>query len=156
MKLTPQEKIVVERMACGEMTIQGFLGAVGRSLNEIILADNATVVAMGLTHEQIAGRLQEILAVAMAALGREAPITEDLTAVYHEAMGRIACPWGGCGLLAKGAVQLRDSRLGREIRITPLSVHLVSRHGFYQGRGSPYRLEPAELAELLDIPSAGG
>jgi len=89
-------------------------------------------------------------------LGRPVVIDDHLSAVFGEAMGRIPCPWGGCGLFAKGEVVLSDSRTGATLRLTPLSVHFVAAHGFYQGRGSPYRLEPARLVEVLDIPAGPG
>ena len=66
-------------------------------------------------------------------------------------MGRIICPWPHCGLAPKGEVLLTDSRSAKTILFSPLSVHLIAEHGFYQGRGSRYRIEPADLVDILDI-----
>jgi len=91
----------------------------------------------------------------VAGLGRPVRIGEHLTAVHREAMGRIPSPWPGEGVFPKGDVELTDRRTGRVLRFTPLSIRLIATHGFYEGRGSRYRLEPAELADALGIQPTG-
>jgi hypothetical protein len=78
-------------------------------------------------------------------------LLDHLTATWHEGMGRIPSPWPGDGVFPKGELELTDNRSGRSIRITPLSIHLIAAHGFYQGWGAPYRLEPADLAAMFDL-----
>ena len=151
MKLSPEEKKVIDRMAAGVLCRDGFLGRDGRSLAEIIDTDDAAVRRLGVTHEQIARRLDGIVREVAAHMGAPVTIAEGLSACYHEAMGRIPCPWSGCGLFAKGEVELSEAETGRTLRFTSLSCHLIGEHGFYQGRGSRYRLEPAEIVNLLDI-----
>ena len=46
---------------------------------------------------------------------------------------------------------VRNTKLDREITFTDMHIHLVGSHGFYEGKGSPFRLEPKELAAVLDI-----
>jgi len=151
MKPTPAEAKIAERMAAGVLCRQGFLLGDGRNLRDVLDADGAAVEKLHLTHGAIASRLEEVLAAAIAALGVEVQIAGIGPARFGEAMGRIPCPWGGCGLFAKGEVELTDAAGGRIIRFTPLSVHMIARHGFYQGRRSRYRLEPGRLAKLFDI-----
>ena len=62
-------------------------------------------------------------------------------------MGRISCPFRD-HRAAKRNTLARD-RAGRQMAWTDLSVHLIGAHGFFQGSGSPYRLEPGALAEFL-------
>lgn len=154
MKQSPHQRKVSERMAPGVLCREGFLGRDRRPLGEILDADNSTVVGLGLRHEQIAGRLREVLDAAVAGLGRRVDLSEGLTAVFHEGMGRIPSPWPGEGTFRKGEVELTNAATGRTVRFTPLSVHLIARHGFYQGRGSRYRLEPQDVASMLGL--AGG
>lgn len=156
MKQPPPQQRVVERMAPGVLCGEGFLGDTHRDLDDILLTDAAEVEALGLTHQQIATALHEILDAAIAAMGRPTPVRGGLTAAWHEAMGRIPSPWPGEGVFPKGEVELTDPSTGRSLRFAPLSVHLIDRHGFYQGRGSRYRLEPAGLARLLDIAGSTG
>jgi hypothetical protein len=128
----------------------GFLGDDARPLGEILDADAATVAELRLTHAALANRLARVLRLAMGAMGASVEIEgTDLAAVYRESMGRIPCPFGD-GVHAKGEVELTDRNTGEVLQFTPLSVHMIAEHGFYQGRGLRYRLEPAEIARLLD------
>jgi hypothetical protein len=151
MKLNPRQAQLVERMAPGVLCAEGFLGPDPRPLDEILADDARAVEAFGLTHEQIADKLDEIIESAQAAFGNPVRVGPQLSAIAREAMGPIPCPWGGCGVFAKGDVTLKDESNGKTLRLTALSAHLVREHGFYQGRQTAYRLEPAELAELLDL-----
>ena len=67
----------------------------------------------------------------------------------HEVRGRIPCPFGGCGAFPKGEAELVDTKTGRRMRFTPLSVHMVREHGFYGGQGSRYRLDPKLVYDLF-------
>ncbi|MDD4891507.1 MAG: hypothetical protein PHU85_16430 [Phycisphaerae bacterium] len=151
MKRSPQLQFVVDRMGPGGVCREGFLGSDPRPLEEILDADNSTVAGMNRTHAQIAERLQTVMDVAIAAQGRGVSVGPHLEAGWHEAMGRIPSPWPGEGTFSKGEMELTDARTGRTVRVTPLAVHLIAAHGFYQGRGSRYRLEPDELAAMLGL-----
>jgi len=151
MKLSPEDRIITERLAAGVLCRDGFLGDDRRPLPEILEADLATVEALELTHEQIADRLGQALRDAMARYGTPADAGGGLEAVYVEAMGRIPCPFGCGTVAAKGQVELTRTATGRRICFTPLSVHLIEAHGFYQGRGSRFRLDPRDAAEILGL-----
>jgi len=148
-KRDPQLQAVVARMAPGALCREGFLGSDCRALEEILVADGAAVAALGLTHGEIADRLSDVYQAAVAGLGTRVDIADGVTAAWREAMGRIPCPWPGDGTFAKGEVVVEDAGSGRGFVFTALSVHLIRRHGFYQGRGSRYRLEPEHLAAVL-------
>ncbi|MBM4038595.1 MAG: hypothetical protein FJ290_08785 [Planctomycetes bacterium] len=149
MKQSPQLAQVVRRMAAGVLSRDGFLGADPRPLEEVLDADGSAIAALGTTHEEIAARLREVFDQARAALGTPVRIGERLVAVHHEAMGRIPCPWGGCGVFPKGEVELTDTATGESLSLTALGIHMVGKHGFYNGRGTRYRLEPDAIARLL-------
>jgi len=151
MKLTPLHEKVTQRMQPGVLCLEGFLGEDRRPLPEIIDADSSAVAGMGLTHEQIADELSVVLRHAMAAMGTPVEVQQDLSAVYTEAMGRIPSPWPGEGVFAKGEAELTDTRTGTTVRFTPLSVHLIRAHGFYEGKGARYRLAPRTIAAMLRL-----
>ena len=151
MKQTPQEQAVVGRMAPGVLSREGFLGQDARGLSEIIETDRAALEAMDLTPHRLAERMEDVLRAAMAAMGTEVPAGPGWTARFAEAMGRIACPWGGCGVFAKGEAELVEEAGVAVMRLTALSVHLVGEHAFFQGRRGRYRLEPALLAKALGL-----
>jgi hypothetical protein len=152
MKLTPRERRIAERMAPGVLCREGFLAPDRRPLGEILAADASAVAALGTTHGELAAHLRAACEAARAALGREVPLAGGrLRAVFREAMGAIPCPWGDGRRLPKGEVEVTDPATGRRLLFTPLSVHLIAEHGFYQGRGSRYRVEPAEAARLFGL-----
>ncbi|MCJ7543373.1 MAG: hypothetical protein MUP47_02215 [Phycisphaerae bacterium] len=92
-----------------------------------------------------------MLRAAMAAMGQDVPAGPGWAGKFHEAMGRIPCPWGGCGVFVKGEVELFEATSTAVLHLAPLSVHLVREHAFFQGRGSRYRLDPAPLARALGL-----
>jgi hypothetical protein len=155
MKLSPQDREIMDRMAPGVYCRDGFLGDDRRPLGEILDADRSAVEDAGTTHERIAAALAAILNQAEPACGAPVHVAGNLTATFTEGMGRIPCPWGD-GIFHKGEVELTDAAGAVVARFTPLSVHLIAAHGFYQGRGGPYRLDPAAIAELLAVPPSPG
>ena len=151
MKRDSDDRAVAERMAPGALSREGFLGSDQRPLADIIRADRAEAERLGVTCELLAERLRRILDAAVAALGAPVQVAPHLTTVHREAMGRIPCPVSGCGLFPKGEAEVTDTATGERILLSPLSVHLLREHGFCQGRGSRYRLEPAALIRLLGL-----
>ncbi len=154
MKKSPEDQRIIERMQPGVFCLDGFLGSDRRSLGEILDADNSIVIGLGVTHQQIAAVLEGVLDRAVAACGGPADVADGIVAEFHEAMGRIPCPFGD-GVYHKGEVVLTDRETGNQYHFTPLSVHMIAEHGFYQGVGSAYRIEPDLTCSLLGIGSAG-
>jgi hypothetical protein len=129
-----------------------FLGSDHRKLIEILNQDQGEVNALGLTHEAIAERLEAITQAAKTSLGETILVEERYEVQAEEARGRIPCPWRHPGgLFPKGQIELEDRKTGETLIWTDLSVHLIRQHGFYQGKGSPYRLEPEKLKRVLQL-----
>lgn len=155
MKKLPDEDRLMKRMAPGVLCREGFLGHDHRTLHEIIENDAHELDHMGITTEQIADEMERILEAAVNTFGAPVTVTtaggRGLVATYRESMGKIPSPWGGY-VFGKGEVELADPATGEIVqRYTPLSVHLVRQHAFFQGRGSRYRIEPREFVELLGL-----
>lgn len=152
MKPTPDQQRILDRMAPGVLSREGFLGDDGRDLQEILETDGAAVARLGVTHERLAASLGEARRAAAAAMGNEVSVAGGrLRAVWREAMGYIPCPFGDGAVFPKGEVELTDPRTGRTLRYTPLSVHMIATYGFYQGRGGRYRIEPADVVGLFGL-----
>ena len=127
-----------------------FLGSDNRKLTEILDADHELVCSLGLTHEQIASRLEEITHTAKKKLGDRIILEDRYEVRAEEHRGMIPCPWEHPGgLFAKSFVELRDRNTGETIIWSDLAIHLIREHGFYQGKGSPFRLEPEVLKRVL-------
>jgi hypothetical protein len=70
------------------------------------------------------------------------------------------CPWkevvpGACDAYpresATGDWQITNRRTGRELAGPDLIVHLIGAHGFFEGHGTSYRVDPRELTALLEL-----
>ncbi|MDW7709712.1 MAG: hypothetical protein SCH98_04495 [Deferrisomatales bacterium] len=150
MKQPPHLVRAQARMAPGVLTMDGFLGTDPRDLVEILEDDEGAVRRLGLRHDQLAAALQGLTAKAVGGFG--APVREGVFLLCaQEAMGVLPCPFGEPGLHPKAVVEATRSDTGERLSWTALQVHLIGQHGFYEGRGSPYRLEPATLARFLEV-----
>jgi hypothetical protein len=138
-------------MQPGVLTQPGFLGTDRRKLADILDADGAAVLRLGLTHRRIADRLAAFRAAGVAGLGAEAPVAPHFTVRVDGARGVLPCPFGHPGVHAKTFTLIRNLRLGEELSCSDLQLHLIGEHGFYEGLGCPYRLDPERLARVLEM-----
>jgi hypothetical protein len=152
MKQSPDWDRIKERMLPGRLTRDGMLGTDARSLPEIIDADDAAVLRLGLTHGRIAHRLRALQEAARERLGDAVVLHGIYEVRCEETRGIIPCPFGHPGRFLKCVTYLKHLPTGRTLQWSDLGVHMIEDHGFYQGRGAPFRLDPSDLAALLDIP----
>ncbi len=139
-----------KRMAPGAITRDGFLGTERRRLVDLLEEDDAAVRRLGLTHAAIAARMRELRDAGAAGLGLAISVAPHFDVRVEGVRGKLPCPFSD-GLSAKTNVLVVNKRLNREITYTDLQVHLIAAHGFYLGRGSTYRLDPADLAAVLEV-----
>jgi hypothetical protein len=151
MKQTVQMDRIQEKMQPGIYTRDGFLGTDRRKLIDILIEDDEAVKRMDLTHRQIADRMIEIRDAGMRGLGEFINVEPHYEVRVISVRGKLPCPFGDPGIFPKTNTVVRNTKLDRELTFTDLHIHMVGSHGFYEGKGSPFRLEPAELAEVLDI-----
>lgn len=125
------------------------MGCDSRSVAEIIDADAFEVSKFGYTTRQISVRMQEITDAAKRGLGTWVEIDTQHQAMVEEARGSIACPWPHLGRFIKRVTTVKHLDSGQIIRWTDLNVHLIAEHGFFEGRGSAFRIEPGKLAKVI-------
>lgn len=137
--------------AAGVLTVDGFLGTDGRSLPRIIRDDTLGFTELGLDWNRVADRLDELLVLGSEGLGEPITVGGYLVRVA-ETRGNLPCPWED-GLLRKRSVTVQrldnGSPAGPELLYSDLSVHLLREHHFLQGKGSPFRLDPKVIFEVL-------
>ncbi len=151
MKETPQTKQITANMRPGVITLEGFLGPDYRSLDDIINEDDGAVSRMGLTHEEIARRMMELKQAGEAGLGEFIKVPPHFEVKVDSVRGKLPCPFSHPGIYRKTNTTVVNTKQGREITYTDLHIHMIEAHGFYEGRGSRFRLEPKELVEILEI-----
>ena len=150
MKETPEDKSLEDRLGASKFSGEGFLGTDPRTVDEIIADDLRTLDRLGLPKERLLAALRDVFDRARAELGGEIPVRPGVVAVAHESMGRIPSPFRGDGVFEKGDVVLRSAS-GEELVLTALGLSMIEKHGFFQGRGSRYRVDPARAAALLGL-----
>ncbi len=150
MKQTRKLDDVEREMRPGVITRDGFLGTDRRHLVDILEADAAEVRRLGLTHERIADRMQALSAAGRRGLGEPIHVEPHFEVRVDGVRGKLPCPFHG-GIFPKTNTIVRNLDSGSSITYTDLNIHMVREHGFYEGEGSPFRVAPGELAEVLEI-----
>ncbi len=150
-KQSPELNRVERNMRPMCLCQRGFLGYERRKLIEILTEDQGMVNSLGLSHEVIAQRLREITEKASGGWGDPVVVEDKFEVEVHEFRGKIPCPWGHPGLYPKTHIVLKKMETGETLLWSDLAIHLIGEHGFYQGRGSPYRLDPSEVKQILEL-----
>jgi hypothetical protein len=138
-------------MRPGELSRAGFLGK-DESLLEVMAADNKYVVdELGLTHQNLAKHLLVLAAIGIKQQGKEFN--------YHGRKFKVEL------LFAKGFqdspfkdgtktntdVRVHNLDTGKSLGYSLLVPIMIERYGFYEGKGTSYRVDPRRVIEALDF-----
>ncbi len=148
MKQNPRDIPVQESLRAGILARDGFLGEDGRPFPQIIQDDTETLAALHITPAEVAQEMRRLTGMGIA--GNGTAQADGFQITVEEYMGRIGCPFRD-HRAAKRNTTVTDLASGRSMAWSDLSIHLIAEHGFFQGKGSAYRLEPAELADFLKL-----
>ncbi len=151
MKQSPELQKAQESMRPGAITLYGFLGSDERNLIDILTDDDGVVKRLGLSHEHIADRLEELRDLGKDGLGEFTKVGSHFHVRVESVRGKLPSPFGGPGLYQKTNTIVKNDALDQEVVYSDLHIHLIRNHGFYQGRGSRFRLDPVVLARALEI-----
>lgn len=151
MKRSPDEEHLRMNLGPSKFSAEGFLGHDDRSLEEIVASDLRSLEELGATKGQLVHTLRDVYNKAKEAFGAEIHVAPDVTAVYYESRGRVPSPFRGDGTFEKGEVMLRNAQNSQSLLVTNLSIHLIEKHGFFQGKGTRYRIDPRIAVEMFDI-----
>jgi hypothetical protein len=146
MKDTERDKLAYERMKPGIVTAQGFLGHDERELGAIVAEDASALARAGLDRDDVADALERLREAGGRGMGEPISVAPGLIVQTGDARGVLPCPWGD-GTFHKNSVAVRSG--DEEFAFSDLSIHLLRVHGFLQGKGSAFRLEPETLARAI-------
>jgi hypothetical protein len=149
MKESPQDRKLQELLKSSRLVAGGFMGHDTRNVSEVIDADAVELSRLGFTKEQVAERMRQITKVAISGLGTWVPVGEDLEGKVDEAKGWLICPWPHKGHVAKRITVVKVIETAESISWSELNTHLISEHGFFEGKGSNFRIEPKELIRII-------
>ncbi|MBN1361723.1 MAG: hypothetical protein JW993_14090 [Sedimentisphaerales bacterium] len=149
MKQSPDMQRLEAILRSSELAAGSFMGDDPRPVSEVIEADAAELFRLDVTLEQLVARMKDITAVAEKGLGNWVAVEGGLEACIDEARGLIPCPWPHQERFFKRVTTVRRAGTDRTLRWSDLSLHLIAAHGFFEGRGSAFRIEPAEIVKML-------
>lgn len=153
MKESPQSQNLEKLLRSSKLVAGGFMGDDPRSVYEIIDADMTELSRLCFTKEQVAERMQQITDIAISCLGTWVKVDEQRQAKIDEAKGWLICPWPHPGKFAKRITTVRftkgDLKSNVSIRWSDLNIHLIGEHGFFEGKGSDFRIEPRKLITAI-------
>lgn len=137
-------------MKPGRDSMAGFLGE-DESLLEVLAQDNDFVLSHGLTHQELAKQLKFAEEVRQRGLGNE---FEYNGRRYHikvmQTRGYQRSPFDD-GTKTDSDIRITNLTNGATLRCSCLLKDMIERYGFYEGRGTGYRLEPADILEVFDF-----
>lgn len=151
MKENPQERDIKKDMAPGRIIADGYLGSDTRTLEAIIAEDEAVLTSLGVTKEQVAAKMQAMTMAALEGLGDPMDIDDTYTAQALEFMGFHGCPFKDGKRLAKRNTYVTNRLTEESMVWSDLNIHLIDKHGFFEGKGAQYRLEPNQLVRFLGL-----
>jgi hypothetical protein len=149
MKKSPQQERLEHRLKASKFSGTGFLGSDSRSVEEIIEADAIELQKAGKTCEDVGNRMQEITNLARKGLGDWVQIDDTLKARVDDSRGVIPCPWAHGVRCLKNITTVQRIDTGMTMQWSELNTHLIKAHGFFEGKGAQFRLEPRELIAMI-------
>ena len=146
MKSNPKDIPVAESLRAGILSRDGFMGEDARPFTDIILDDAAQLSGLGTNAVELAEKMTALTKAGLEQIGLPVQFG-GYSVTVEEYMGKISCPFRD-HRAPKRNTTVVDAK-GQQLMWTDLNVHLIKAHGFFQGKGAPYRLEPAVLADFL-------
>ena len=149
MKKSPQEEKLEKLLRSSKFSASSFLGTDRRSVWEIIDEDAAVVAKSGKTMEEVAARMQHITDLGQRGLGDWVETGKHLRVMVDDNRGMIPCPWPHRVRCLKRVTTVHHTASNAQIRWSDLNIHLVKNHGFFEGKGAAFRIEPRILLEVI-------
>lgn len=150
MKQSPRDKKLEQMLRSGKLVAGGFMGADRRHPIEIIESDGAELAGLGVSIPQLTERMQQLTDLARPRLGAWiADPSGTLRVKSEDFKGALVCPWPHPGQYDKRITTVEHLKTGKQVVWTDLNIHMIADHGFFEGRGAFFRIDPKEIVTIL-------
>ncbi|MCE5186830.1 MAG: hypothetical protein LLF76_11965 [Planctomycetaceae bacterium] len=151
MKESPEEKRLEETLRSSQMVAGGFMGTDPRRPLEVIEDDEDLLDKLKLSIHTLGRRMHELTDLAIPQMGNwiDDPRQSRLRVKADDYNGSLVCPWPHPGSYQKRITTVKDKNTGRIVSWTDLNIHMIEAHGFFEGKGAFFRIEPAQIAAIL-------
>ena len=120
-----------------------------RPLARIIEDDMAEVNRLGIDLEEITARMKRLYDEGRTGFGDAVIVDDTFEVRVREDRGMLACPFHDHHPSAKAVVDALNLKTGNRLKFSILAWHLIEAHHFFQGKGSPFRIEPQQLHDFF-------
>jgi hypothetical protein len=150
MKESPKEKNLDDMLHSTALVAGGFMGIDPRHPYEVIEHDTAVLEKLGFCLKRLANRMRELTEQAKPRLGNwvEA-VPGKLRVKSDDCKGGLICPWPHPGVFEKSITTAERLDTGRTLVWTDLNIHMIAEHGFFEGKGAFFRVEPDDAVQIL-------
>lgn len=154
MKMSPEYVKAQENMQPGVITSDGFLGDDTRNIVDIIEADEEEFDRLKLDFDEVTSKLRQMLEQGRKGLGEPVTVENTWIVTTTEARGHLASPFED-GIYRKVNALIEHAPGGQpdgnSLLVSDLSLHLMEKNHFLQGRGASFRLEPDMIKKVLEL-----
>jgi hypothetical protein len=121
-----------------------------RPLAKLLQDDAAEVLRLGLDLREVTAKMERLYREGRRGLGAPVLVDDSFQVTVREDRGIIPCLWRDHFASPKAIIEAVNLKNGRTLTFSVLGWHLISAHGFFQGKGSPFRMEPRVLFEFFE------
>lgn len=150
MKMTPEMVKAQNNMKPGIISESGFLGDDSRPLSDILENDAELLNHLSLSKEKISETLKDFMIKGKKDLGNPVVVDGLWEVATEEFRGKIPCPFED-GITRKTNTVVKNLKTGEILEYSELSLHLIEKHGFFQGKESAFRIDPAKFKRVFMI-----
>lgn len=122
-----------------------------RNLRNLLEDDLALVASLDLQMDFIITELERLYREGLRDYGDPITVDGKYEVEVREDRGKTPCPWGDRFFAPKTVVSARNLENGTILKYSLLGLHMIKRHGFFQGAQSPFRIEPSLLKKFFDL-----
>lgn len=150
MKMSPELKKAQENMQPGNITADGFLGDEDRPIVDIIEADEEEMNKLEIDYAGLVSLMKYFTEEGKKGLGEPITVDDKYIVKVDETRGFLPCPFED-GIFRKLNTTVTNKNNNLSISYSDLTIHLLEKHHFHQGKGSSFRIEPKQIKMIFDI-----